>query len=493
MALHRWRTSVFTRAAVIASLAVALCVAIVLALSGSSRAAGGTTTYTGSFADGATYLIQVPDPWNGTLLLYSHGYVVPGSPNPPADVGDPLTGAYLLSHGFALAGSSYAGTGWAIKEAIPDQIHTLNTFDTLVGKPTRTIAWGHSLGGMITAGLLQDDPSRFDAALPMCGVLAGGVGTWNQALDAEFAIQQLLPGGSALQLVNITNPVGNLTTAEEVIAAAQATPQGRARLALAGALADLPGWFTTGSPEPAATDYAAQEANQYLWDTEVDGPFIFDFRQELEQRAGGNPSWNTGVNYWKQLENSIDLNEVKALYATAGLNLAADINTLNSAPRISADPKAVAYLTQNIVYNGNLDDKPVLTMHTTGDGLVANEDEQAYRSVVDRAGDARFLRQVFVNRAGHCAFTPAETITALQALIQRLNTGHWQGVDPSDFNATAASLGSALNTYPPAFIDYQPSPFLRPFDLGRFHFGGNPFAGNPFGGHDFGRRGFGRH
>lgn len=488
MPLLRWRTPSLTRAAVVAALAAALSVAIALAATGSSRAAGGTTTYTGTFSDDATYLIQVPDPWNGTLLLYSHGYVVPGSPNPAQDVGDPLTGAYLLSHGFALAGSSYAGTGWAIKEAIPDQIETLNTFDQLVGTPTRTIAWGHSLGGMITAGLLQDDPSRFDAALPMCGVLAGGVGTWNQALDAAFAIQQLLPGGNAVQIVNIANGGANLATAETVMADGQATPQGRARLALAGALADLPGWFTPGSPEPAATDYTTQEANQYLWDAEVDGPFIFDFRQELEKRAGGNPSWNVGVNYWEQLRKSIDFNEVKALYAAAGLNLATDIRTLNSAPRISADPQAVAYLIHNIVYDGNLDDKPVLTMHTTGDGLVANEDEQAYRSVVDRAGDGRFLRQVFVNRAGHCAFTPAETITALQALIQRLDTGRWQDIDPSDFNATAASLGSTLNTFPPAFIDYQPSPFLRPFDLGRFDFGGFGFGGHDFGGFDFGRR-----
>ena len=44
-------------------------------------------------------------------------------------------------------------------------------------------------------------------------------------------------------------------------------------------------------------------------------PFIFDFRAELEARAGGNPSWNTGVNYVSDLAKSADPNEVKALYA----------------------------------------------------------------------------------------------------------------------------------------------------------------------------------
>src|ERR1035437_900754 len=192
-------------------------------------------TVTGTLPDGATYLIQVPANWNGTLFLYSHGYVVPGSANPATDVGDPLTGAAMLAQGFALAGSSYASTGWAIQQALPDQISTLNIFDSQVGHPKRTIAWGHSLGGIITAGLIQRYPNRFAGALPMCGVLSGGVATWNTALDSEFAFQQLID--PSVQVVNITippkDPIANLTAAETAAAAAQATPQGQARLALA--------------------------------------------------------------------------------------------------------------------------------------------------------------------------------------------------------------------------------------------------------------------
>ena len=120
--------------------------------------------------------------------------------------------------------------------------------------------------------------------------------TWNTALDAAFAFKQLID--PSVQVVNITNPGGNLAGAEAAAGAAQQTPQGRARLALAAALGDTPGWFTPLSPEPASNDFAGQEANQYLWDTQVDFPFIFAFRAELEARAGGNPSWNTGVNYF---------------------------------------------------------------------------------------------------------------------------------------------------------------------------------------------------
>ncbi|HME65899.1 MAG TPA: hypothetical protein VKG61_13505 [Streptosporangiaceae bacterium] len=470
------RTRKLAGAALAAALVVGGLTAGSAAASATGSTCGGTsavTTVNGTLKDGATYEIQCPaGAWNGTLFLYSHGYVVPGSANPATDVGDPITGAYLLGHGYALAGSSYATTGWAIQQALPDQVNTLNVFDQAFGKPRTTIAWGHSLGGIITAGLIQDYPNLFNAALPMCGVLAGGVATWNTALDAAFAFQQLID--PKVQVVNIgNNATANLDEGETAVAAAQKTAQGRARLALVAALGDTPGWFTPLSPEPAATDYAAQEQNQFLWDTEVTFPFVLAFRAELEARAGGNVSWNTGVNYFTDLAKSVDLPEVTALYKTAGLSLTKDLVTLNSAPRISAKPSAVAYLAKNIAFNGEIS-IPVLSMHTTGDGLVVPENEQAYRSVVDRDGNGNLLQQIFVNRAGHCAFTPAETITAVQTLLNRLSTGHWNVPSPAGLNAEATALGTQLNVFAsgstlvptdPAFISYTPARYLRPFDL----------------------------
>ena len=441
----------------------------------------GIISHTGSFPDGATYLIEVPAKWNGTLFLYSHGYVIPGTPNPAFDVGDPLTRAFLLSGGFALAGSSYATTGWAIHEALPDQIAVLDVFAQLVGPPTRTIAWGPSLGGIITAGLIQRYPERFDAALPMCGVLSGGVSTWNTALDFAFAFKTLL-AGSGLQLVNITDPLGNLKFAEGALAAAQTTPQGRARLALAAALADGPGWFVPTSPEPAATDFASQELNQFLWASMIDFPFFFAFRAEMEFRAGGNPSSNVGVHYGSLLARSINRNEVVALYEQAGLDLDADLDALQDQARISADPEAVHFLESNIIFDGQIH-IPVLTMHTKGDGLVLVQNESAYKSVVREAGNAAFLRETFVDRAGHCAFTPAETIAAVRSLLTRLDTGAWGPLDPTSLNAAAFALGPGFNIFilppttgslpgtpptivptTPAYFDFTPSRLLRPFD-----------------------------
>jgi pimeloyl-ACP methyl ester carboxylesterase len=434
----------------------------VVLVSATPSAHAAVTTQNGTFADGATFLIEVPSPWNGTLLLYSHGYVVPGSNNPAQDAGDPLTRAFLLANGFALAGSSYAHTGWAIQEALVDQIAVLDTFNAMFGKPQRTIAWGHSLGGIITGGLIQRNPQRFDAALPMCGVLSGGVGTWNQALDGAFAFKTLFNFGGPLQVVNITNPLANLTLSESLLAAAQATPQGRARIALTAALGDTPGWFDPASPEPAANDFVSQEANQFLWLQQIDFPFGFALRAELELRAGGNPSWNTSVDYFKQFANSVNKAEVRALYQAAGLDLESDLETLNHAARISANKASVEYLEQNIIFEGDVD-FPVLTLHTTGDGLVVNQNESAYRNTVRKAGESQHLRQTFVHRAGHCTFTPAETVTALANLIQRLDKGRWPNLDAAALNAESSALGP-LNVVPPAFIPFHSAPFLRPFD-----------------------------
>ena len=100
-------------------------------------------------------------------------------------------------------------------------------------------------------------------------------------------------------------------------------------------------------------------------------------------------------------------------------------------------------------------------------------ENRRFRLVVDEEGNGRFLRRTFVSRAGHCTFTPAETIAAVGTLLQRLDTGHWPEVDAANLNAAAAALGPNFNIFaaggqvvavPPAFIDFKPSRYLRPFD-----------------------------
>jgi hypothetical protein len=78
------------------------------------------------------------------------------------------------------------------------------------------------------------------------------------------------------------------------------------------------------------------------------------------------------------------------------------------------------------------------------------------------------LRQAYVHRAGHCTFTPAETIAAFKALIHRVNTGKWgDSTAAGDLEAAATALGPTYNVVPAAFIVFKPTRFLRPYDHGQ--------------------------
>jgi hypothetical protein len=305
--------------------------------------------------------------------------------------------------------------------------------------------------------------------MPMCGVLSGGIATWNTELDAAYAFKTLLAPASSLQLAHVTNPDANLKLALDTFAQEAGTPAGMARIALVGALIDLPGWFDPRLPEPAPNDFVSREAAQASWESRVDFTFAFRYRAELERRAGGNPSWNTGVDYSHQLAISPDREEVAALYAAAGLDLQSDLGALSSGPRVTADPAALRYLDQNVSLGGPLS-IPVLTMHTSGDGLVIPPNESAYAAA---AGDSALLRQTFVHRAGHCTFTEAETVAAVQVLLKRLDSGRWDdaALTPAALNASAQAQGEFANVFfgaptQPAFVDFTPAPYPRPFPKG---------------------------
>jgi hypothetical protein len=145
---------------------------------------------------------------------------------------------------------------------------------------------------------------------------------------------------------------------------------------------------------------------------------------------------------------------------------------LDAGAHIKPDAGAAAYLDRNISFDGRLS-IPMLTMHTTGDGLVVPQNESAYAEMVALAGRRDMLRQLFVHRAGHCAFTTAEVLAAFQQLVKRLDTGKWDdaALDPATMNSQASAEGSAANQMlglrlPPAFVAYTPARFPRPFGKG---------------------------
>lgn len=428
----------------------------VLGLAPTTALAAAATRYDGVLPDGATWIADVPANWNGTVVLYSHGYN-PGPANPPVDSPDPAVAQALLARGYALAGSSYSRPGWAAGTAAQDGLDTLQAVAAIIGRPRRAIALGTSFGGMITGELAERGGRRLDGAVATCGMMGGGIDLHNYQLDGSHAIAQLLLAGEQVKLVRFTGPAEAAATAGRMTAAvdqARTTPAGRAKLALITALFQEPAW-APGQPKPAPGDIDAQAEGQYQ-NLRAILPFVVLGRYDMEQSAGGNPAWNQGVNYWRQLAESGRLAQVARLYGRAGADLPADLNLLTRTASVSADPAAHDWMLRTSALTGRLA-MPVLTMHTTDDGLLPVQHEQEYAEDVRHSGAAALLRQAYTEHTGHCAFTTAELVAAVLTMDKRIDTGRWDGTaDPRSLQARAESLGLG----PAAFTDFRPAKFL---------------------------------
>ncbi|GAA0602399.1 alpha/beta hydrolase [Kutzneria viridogrisea] len=437
---------------------------LLLALAVPAQAAEGPAHVTGSLNGGSTYVMDVPARWNGTVLLWSHGLnFTPETPTPPNPAQNAPTGATqaLLDQGYALIGSSYVTAGWVVATAVPDQVATLAAFQQRFGRPKRTIAWGGSMGGLITTKLNEDYGSLLDGSVSLCGAVMGGPGIFNSMLDVSFALRTLI--APELKLVDYTDRADGLAAMRQLakaVTAAQATPEGRARIALAAALYDVPGYNDPSQTRPAPGDAAAAEVNQFQFVSTVIAAIDTAARQDTEGNLGGNPSWNTGVDYRRLLGQSRVAEEVGQLYSAAGLSLHGDLDALAAAPRISANPAAKELLARSSALTGRLT-KPQITLHTTGDGLVPIEGEQAYRQY---SGDSPLLRQTNVDGPGHCAFALPEVLAGLKALEQRLDSGRWGDTGAAAMNARARA---ADPTATPRFTEFKPGPYQRPYQLRR--------------------------
>ncbi|GAA1896585.1 alpha/beta hydrolase [Actinomadura bangladeshensis] len=449
-----------------AATAVTAAAALALTTAPPSAAAGhAPLSLRGVHPTGATYAIEVPADWNGTVLAFSPGYGQgAGDQQRPAELGgNAAARQWLLDRGYALAGTRPYGDGWAVEETLRDSAATLAVFAAKAGKPKTALAWGSSMGGNVAAGLAERRPDLVDGALPYCASVAGPVAMLNQSLDAAFAFTTLLaPGTDDITLARLGSADAEARTraaAGKVLETAQQTPQGRARIALAAAFAQVSTWSVPGTPEPADDDWAGQQEQQYA----AFMPTVFSPRFPLEQRAGGNMSWNDGVDYREQLRQSGNARQVRALYEAAGLDLDADLARLDREPRISADPGAVAYMERNFTPDGELD-VPVLTLHERGDNFPTVTQARAYSDAVRRAGDGRMLRQAFVDRPGHCGYTGAELVATALTLERRVKTGRWGAdADAPHLGRLAERLAARDPELGTAqFVRFRPDRFLRP-------------------------------
>ncbi len=450
--------------------AVSLSVLLASTALPSSATQRGRQTYTGVI-NGADFKVETPERWNGTLLIFSHPYYPESMPDfPPGHGNRDDSQTWLLEQGYALAASDFKGrTGFVMKEAVEDQIGVLDWFEDHVGKPRRTIATGSSGGGAVSLMLAERYPRRIDGVLAMCSPI-DLYGQLNMSLDLNFALKTLLAPKADIDLVNAKDPAKSVEQLQAVLAEAVETPRGRARIALASAFGNVTGWNSAHDPKPVSIEDQIRALAQIHQFGTI--PVFGAIGQaDLAEHAGGNPSYNVGVDYRRQLVKSDQERFVRTAYRQAGLDLDADLAGLAKAPRISPDPAAKRWMERYAVPRGTAP-SPVVTLHNTVDLAVADH-ERWYAGQVREHGRTDQVRQLFVERATHCAFSVAEEVVALRTLLTRIDSGRWPSTDPRRLNATATGLGEGWSKVfdfaaggdavrPPAFTGFRPTALLRP-------------------------------
>ncbi len=417
--------------------------------------------------DGAKYAIRMPSKWNGTLLLYSHGYrfAAPAPPDfgpvdtnpqvsstdPDGSGADPLS-TKLLSEGYALAGSAYKSNGWAVGDGVKAGADLHDKFVQLVGKPQRTYVWGDSLGGLITEVIAEQNPSWVDGSAPMCGALAGPNYNFDAALDVAFAVKVLIdPQLKLTGYASDEEAASNWQQAAAAVekAAADTAGGGTAKVLFIASLVDAPTATATYDGHDLVSQVKARvEALLTALAFGTSG------RYELKQRVDGDPSDNTQADY----DSRIDAAEASTI-SLAGGNVAALQKTLDAAPRITADSSARDAIEKLGDTTGALS-VPTLTMHTEADPLVLVQNETVFAArVADKQQTGRLV-QLYIAPpasysetakapygAGHCNFSDeqrAGLVTALDNWVRR-------GVYPTQ-EGLAPALGEGLS---PAFIPGQ--------------------------------------
>ncbi len=352
----------------------------------------------------AGYRIEVPDNWNGDLVIWAHGFR--GSTGLELTVDNHPLRHLLIAQGFAWAASSFSRNDYDVTTGVQDSHALTKRFNGLVGKPNRVYMTGASMGGHITAVSIEQYPNTYAAALPICGAL-GDYALFDYYLDFNVAAQQLGTGSStfpvdAAQYIGVTVP--------QIKAGLEAVPGGwpvvlNADGANLKSLTEL----RSGGVRPNF------EEGFSFWNSisSATGPGNFLFELGLGDgtlpRAPGNSVDNTGVVY------QFDENPA----------LTPDEQALNEAiVRVSADPQGPGPngLAQVPVVSGNIT-IPVLTLHNLGDLFVPVHNEIEYASRVATNGKSDLLVQRAIRGVVHCDFTATELSTAFIDLVAWVETG----------------------------------------------------------------------
>ena len=357
-----------------------------------AQAGTSTSPYWG-ITNGAGWRIEVPDNWNGDLVLYAHGYAGTGD---QLVVQNPSIRAYLIAKGYAWAASSYRANGYVPGTGAEDTYDLLKIFKQVVSKDAkkgnfhRVYLHGVSMGGHVVGYMIEKWRNSFAGALPVCGVMGD-----NELFDFfqdMYLVAETLVGNTPV----VPTPADYYTNLTK-------------------------GWVVTrtllGTPYPTALTAKGERFKQIIenlsggdrpvYDQGFVGPQGGDFAFNFGSAVAGPGRENFDTVY--QFDTNPALTAEEQQFNNAVIRLTAStqdrdrngiFNQATSSPAITAKFKI-----------------PVLTMHTLGDLFVPFSMEQVYARRAIAAGTDDLLVQRAIRGRGHCEFMAAELTTGFDDLV----------------------------------------------------------------------------
>lgn len=362
------------------------------------------TVLTGSTEGGAFFLIAVPDPWNGDLAIWNHGFDLDPI-EPLTEIGDlgPLA-PLQLQEGYAVAASSYRQIGWSVFKTKNDLQNLVNEFKAHVGIPNQIFITGASLGGIVTAAAIEEaNLGNVVGALSLCGAV-GGSRNWDGALDLRLIYDAVcadvpgafIPGGaeglpkeSVLSETDVALAVNACTGI--LLPPPLRTPDQSANLAHILDLIPIPESFLLVDMRRATFG-------------------LSDVVHDPTKLGGHIGAGNANVDY-----------------GDSGINA--------TIARVSPNPGAENRLGRHYTATGNVGATKIVSMHTDKDGQVVVENESEYASVVPAGNLTTAI--VVEDVPSHCGFTDAEGAAGWETL----RTWVAGGPQPTPESIQATCLG----------------------------------------------------
>lgn len=362
----------------------------------------GATAYYGlheGIQGTAGYRIEVPDDWNGSLMMYTHGY---RGELLELSVSNPVIRSHLIENGYAWAASSYSANSYDVRAGVEDTNALALAFEELTGRsrPTRYYISGHSMGGHISAAAVERETLatarnrlEYAGAVPMCGVL-GDMEQMDYVVAYIVALRELAGV-----------PVSSFPMSDH----RSQFPAVRAAL-----------WVDFDA-DPAALTPQGEKAKKVLMNLSGGERPTFDegfgvHQSRIQDLGGVDGTWfgvlpgnavvTTRIDY--QFDADPTLSHEEEEFNVAIFRVEGDPDGVNP-PR----PDGVRAMP---ILHGQFD-VPVVTLHTLGDLFVPFVNEQIYARRAERRGSSGWLVQRAIRETGHCVFGSSEEAAAFDDMV----------------------------------------------------------------------------